>query len=57
MMSIFSPFRYPYYHTERPSLSKSVIIIIIIIIIIVFIAGLLVGVVMEVQRDLVVGGQ
>jgi len=56
MMSIFSPFRYPYYHTERPSLSKSVIIIIIIIII-VFIAGLLVGVVMEVQRDLVVGGQ
>jgi len=54
-MSIFSPFRYPYYHTERPSLSKSVIIIIIIII--VFIAGLLVGVVMEVQRDLVVGGQ
>jgi len=53
MMSIFSPFRYPYYHTERPSLSKSVIIIIIIV----FIAGLLVGVVMEVQRDLVVGGQ
>jgi len=53
MTSIFSPFRYPYYHTE---LSKSVIIIIIIIII-VFIAGLLVGVVMGVQRDLVVGGQ